>query len=385
MHLVALGQQQLGQVRPVLTGDAGDQRDLSSTGNGCLRIRARSGGRRADWQSLGENSRPRLALGHMGCLASARRTSPGTGAWSARRCGGTSGGAGVHRSGRADLGRAGPARPRRDVRLLRAERPQYVVLAAAKVGGILANATYPTDFLSDNLRIQVNVLDAALAHGVDPAAVPRLLLHLPQARPAADPRGLPAHRARSSRPTTPTPSPRSPGCCRCRPLRRQHGGWFISAMPTNLYGPGDNFDLQTSHVLPAMIRRFHEAKESPTRPVSPCGAAARRAGSSCTSTTSPRLPAPARALRRPRTDQRGNRRRPDHPRARRTVAGIVGYEGERFFDPTKPDGTPRKLLDVRRINDLGFTAQIPLEQGIRSTYEWYLDQRPTQPQEQPVR
>ena len=120
-------------------------------------------------------------------------------------------------------------------------RPRYVVLAAAKVGGILANDTYPVEFLSDNLRIQTNVLDAALEQRVERLALPRLVLHLPAARTPADPRGLACSPARSRRPTTPTRSPRSPAILGVQAVRREYGLPWISAMPTNLYGPGDNF------------------------------------------------------------------------------------------------------------------------------------------------
>ena len=195
-------------------------------------------------------------------------------------------------------------------------RPDAVVLAAAKVGGIMANSTYPVQFLEDNLRIQLSVIAGAHAAGVAPAALPRLVLHLPQARPAADPRGRAA-----TGPLEPTNEAyalaKIAGIVQIQSYRRQYGASYISAMPTNLYGPGDNFDLETSHVLPALIRRFHEAR-------------ARRRGRGHAvghRHPAPRVPARRRpgrglrpaaaALRRRRAGQRRLRRGPDHPRTRR--------------------------------------------------------------------
>ncbi len=264
-----------------------------------------------------------------------------------------------------------------------ARRPRTVVVAAAKVGGIMANSTYPADFLSDNLRIQLNVMDAALAVGVE-----RLLfLGSSCIYPKFAPQPI-SEDSLLTGPLEPTNDAyaiaKIAGVMQVQAARRQYGVTWISAMPTNLYGPGDNFDLQKSHVLPALIRRFHEAKVEGAPSVTMWG------------TGTPRREflhvddlARACELLLERYDDRapinvGVGEDLTIAELAELVAGIVGYEGERLFDPTKPDGTPRKLLDVHRINELGFTAQIPLEQGVRSTYEWYLDQRPTQPQELPV-
>jgi len=265
-----------------------------------------------------------------------------------------------------------------------ATRPRTVVVAAAKVGGIMANSTYPADFLSDNLRIQLNVMDAALEVGVE-----RLLfLGSSCIYPKFAPQPI-SEDSLLTGPLEPTNDAyaiaKIAGVMQVQAARRQYGVRWISAMPTNLYGPGDNFDLQKSHVLPALIRRFQEAKIADAPSVTLWG------------TGTPRREflhvddlARACELLLERYDDAapinvGVGEDLTIAELAELVAGIVGYEGDRLFDPTKPDGTPRKLLDVRRINDLGFTAQIPLAQGIRSTYEWYLDQRPTQPQEQPVR
>ena len=155
-------------------------------------------------------------------------------------------------------------------------------------------------------------------------------------------------------------------------------------MPTNLYGPGDNFDLQKSHVLPALIRRFHEAKVEGAPSVTMWGTGTPRREFLHVDDLARACELLLERYDDPAPINVGVGEDLTIAELAELVADIVGYEGERLFDPTKPDGTPRKLLDVHRINELGFTAQIPLEQGIRSTYEWYLDQRPTQPQEQPV-
>jgi GDP-L-fucose synthase len=249
--------------------------------------------------------------------------------------------------------------------------PRNVVMAAAHVGGIMANATYPADFLSHNLRIQLNVIDAALATGVD-----RLLfLGSSCIYPKFAQQPI-SEESLLTGPLEPTNDAyaiaKIAGVMQVRAMRRQHGVHWISAMPTNLYGPGDNFDPQLSHVLPAMIRRFHDAKTSGARSVTLWG------------TGTPRREflhvddlARACELLLDRYDDPapinvgvGN----DVTIAELAgiVADVVGYSGERLYDASKPDGTPRKLLDVHRINDLGFTARIGLAEGISSTYDWYL-------------
>ena len=252
------------------------------------------------------------------------------------------------------------------------ERPEYVVVAAAKVGGILANASEPADFLSDNLRIQVNVMDAAYTFGVErllflgsSCIYPRLA-----AQPIKESSLL-------TGPLEPTNDAyaiaKIAGVLQVQALRRQHEASFISAMPTNLYGPGDNFDLAGSHVLPAMIRRFHEAAEADTASVTLWG------------TGTPRREflhvddlARACVFLLENYDD-------DSPinvgvgvdlsiRAlAELVAGVVGYRGSLEWDAGKPDGTPRKLLDVSRIQEMGWSAEIPLDEGVRSTYRWYVE------------
>jgi GDP-L-fucose synthase len=255
------------------------------------------------------------------------------------------------------------------------EQPEYVVLAAARVGGILANATQPADFLSDNLRIQVNVLDAAAAHGV------RRLLFLGSSciypRLAEQPI---AESALLTGPLEPTNDAyaiaKIAGVLQVQALRRQHGLPYISAMPTNLYGPGDTFSTTGAHVLPALIRRFHRAKETGASTVTLWG------------TGTPRREflhvddlARACLLLLERYDG------PDPlnvgvgwdltiANLAARVAATVGYDGTVGWDTTKPDGTPRKLLDVSRIQELGWAAEIGLDRGLAATYAWYLDHLP---------
>jgi GDP-L-fucose synthase len=250
------------------------------------------------------------------------------------------------------------------------EQPDYVILAAAKVGGILANATYPADFLSDNIRIQVNVLDAAAQFGV------KRLLFLGSSciYPKLAPQPIKEDYLLTG-PLEPTNDAyaiaKIAGVLHVQALRRQHGCCFISAMPTNLYGPGDNFDLESSHVLPAMIRRFHEAKESRSDSVTLWG------------TGSPRreflhVDDVARAVVTllERYDDAppiniGTGTDVTIRELAEIVAGVVGYDGELAWDSSKPDGTPRKLLDISRLRALGWTPTIDLMEGIRSTYVWF--------------
>lgn len=251
------------------------------------------------------------------------------------------------------------------------QRPEYVVLAAAKVGGIWANATYPNDFLSDNLRIQVNVLDAALEHGVT-----RLLfLGSSCIYPKLAPQPI-REDSLLTGPLEPTNDAyaiaKIAGVLQVQAMRRQHGASFISAMPTNLYGPGDNFDLQTSHVLPAMVRRFHEAKESRASSVALWGSGTPRreflhvddlAAACLHLLENYDDPAPINV---------GTGVDLTIRELAEIIAGIVGYTGDLDWDTSKPDGTPRKLLDVSRLQSLGWKPEITLQDGIRTTYSWYL-------------
>jgi GDP-L-fucose synthase len=254
-----------------------------------------------------------------------------------------------------------------------ATRPHCVVLAAARVGGILANASRPVDFLSDNLRIQVNVLDAALAVGV-----PRLLFlgsSCIYPRDAAQPIVEDALLTGRLEPTNDGYAiAKIAGILQVQAVRRQYGLSWISAMPANLYGPRDNFDPETGHVLPALLRRTHEA------------ALARAPELVIWGTGTPRREflhvddlASACLLLLDRYDEAapvnvGAGADVTIRELAETVADVVGYRGRLVFDPTRPDGVPRKLLDVSRLAALGFRAEIGLAEGVRATYRWYLDQ-----------
>jgi GDP-L-fucose synthase len=250
------------------------------------------------------------------------------------------------------------------------QRPTYVVLAAAKVGGILANSTYPADFLSDNLQIQLNVLNAAQRSGVE-----RLLfLGSSCIYPKLAPQPI-SEDSLLTGPLEPTNDAyaiaKIAGVLHVQALRRQHGASFISAMPTNLYGPGDNFDLNSSHVLPALIRRFHEATAEGRDEIVIWG------------TGSPRREflhvddlARACLVLLERYDSGdpiniGTGKDVSIRDLAALIADVVGYTGRLTFDPSRPDGTPRKLLDVDRVNALGWRAEIGLREGIASTYDWY--------------
>ncbi|HVN11585.1 MAG TPA: GDP-L-fucose synthase [Kineosporiaceae bacterium] len=250
-------------------------------------------------------------------------------------------------------------------------QPEVVVLAAARVGGILANATRPADFLGDNLRIQVNVLEAAHRAGVD-----RLLfLGSSCVYPKFAPQPIP-ERALLTGILEPTNDAyaiaKIAGLLHVQAMRRQHGHRWISAMPTNLYGPGDSFDLASSHVLPAMIRKFSEAK-SGGGPVVLWGSGAPRReflhvddlAAACVF-----------LLEHYDGDEHvnvGAGRDITIAELTGVVADVVGYDGPVTWDVTKPDGTPRKLLDTSKITSLGWRPAIGLRAGIQTTYTWFLE------------
>ena len=250
------------------------------------------------------------------------------------------------------------------------QRPEYVILAAAKVGGIHANATQPVDFLSDNLRIQVNVLDAARESGV----AKLLFLGSSCIYPKLAPQPITEDSLLTGalEPTNDAYAiAKIAGMMHVEATRRQYGLPYISAMPTNLYGRGDNYHPENSHVLPALIRRFDEAERSGARSVV------------CWGTGTPRreflhVDDLARACLfllehydSPVPINVGVGRDITIRELAELVASVVGYTGAIEWDATKPDGTPRKLLDVSRINELGWQAEIPLRDGIRETYHWF--------------
>jgi len=251
------------------------------------------------------------------------------------------------------------------------EKPAYVFLAAAKVGGIVANNTYRAEFLYDNLMIQNNVIHQSYAHEVQKL----LFLGSSCIYPKLAPQPLKEGYLLTGE-LEPTNEPyaiaKIAGIKMCDAYRSQYGCDFISAMPTNLYGPNDNYDLETSHVIPALIRKFHEAKEDNAPQVEVWGSGKPRrefmhvddlaraclflmdnyseygfinvgTGTDCTIRELAEL-----------------------------VRETVGYKGDLVFDTSRPDGTPRKLMDVSRLNDLGFQAGISLREGLQKTYRDYL-------------
>jgi GDP-L-fucose synthase len=249
-------------------------------------------------------------------------------------------------------------------------KPAYVFLAAAKVGGILANRDYPADFLRDNLNIQTHVIDAAYRHGV------RKLLFLGSSciYPKLAPQPMPEDCLLTG-PLEPTNEwyaiAKIAGLKLCQAYRRQYGFNAISLMPTNLYGPGDNFSLQGSHVLPALIRKMHDAATVAAADVEIWG------------TGTPRreflhvddLADACLFLMQRYEDERlinvGCGTDVSIAELAGMIAKVVGFHGTLRFDSTRPDGTPRKLLDVSRLSALGWTAKIALEDGIAATYDWY--------------
>jgi GDP-L-fucose synthase len=258
-----------------------------------------------------------------------------------------------------------------------ANRPDVVVLAAAKVGGIHANAAYPADFLLDNLKIEQHVIEQAWRAGV------KRLLFLGSSciypKFAEQPIREEALLSGSLEPTNQWYAiAKIAGIQLCAALRLQHGFDAISLMPTNLYGPGDNYHPQNSHVLPALIRRFHEAKASGAAAVTCWGSGNPRReflhvddlGAACLHALEHWRPGPGEItyLNVGTGEDLAIRELAE------LVAGVVDFRGTIHWDPSKPDGTPRKLLDVSRLADLGWRAQITLEQGLRSTYHYFQQQ-----------
>lgn len=252
----------------------------------------------------------------------------------------------------------------------RAEQPQQVVLAAAKVGGILANDRFPADFLSDNLRIQLNVMDAANEIGIDrllflgsSCIYPKLA---PQ--PIKEEYLLTGH----LEPTNEAYAiAKIAGIMQVQAARRQYGWRWISAMPTNLYGPGDNFSPTGSHVLPALIRRYSEAQETGAQEVVNWGTGSVLREFLHVDDLASAIAFLLEHYDSPETINVGTGSDLTIREIAEKVAATVGYTGRTTWDTSKPDGTPRKLLDVSRLRDLGWTASIALDDGLRDTVDWY--------------
>lgn len=261
---------------------------------------------------------------------------------------------------------------------LRANQPTAIIFAAAKVGGILANSTYPADFIYDNLTIQTNVI-----HGAHKAGVDRLVfLGSSCIYPKFAPQPI-KESALLTGPLEPTNEwyaiAKISGIMSCQAYRRQHGRRYISVMPCNLYGQNDNFDLETSHVLPALMRKFHEAKISGASEVVVWGTGK-----------------PLREFLHVDDLANGvvfcldNYDEYEHINCgagedlpigeiAEKMASIVGFGGRIVFDTNKPDGTPRKIMDSERIRKLGWRPTISLQDGLASTYSWYLENIASRP------
>ena len=255
-------------------------------------------------------------------------------------------------------------------RFFTAERPDYVFLAAAKVGGIAANDSYPADFIRDNLEIQTNVIDAAYRAGT------RKLCFLGSS--CIYPRLAPQPLQESSLLTGPLEPTNQwyaiakiAGIKMCQAYALQHGFNAISVMPTNLYGPGDNFDLQTSHVLPALLRKFDAAKASGSSDVTVWGTGTPRREFLYVDDLADALCFLMERYDSPEIINVGWGEDVTIAELAELIAGIVGFRGTVVFDRSKPDGTPRKLLDVGKLNALGWRPRTPLAAGIRATYDWY--------------
>jgi len=251
-----------------------------------------------------------------------------------------------------------------------ATKPRHVVLAAAKVGGILANNTYPVDFLSENLQIQVNVMDAAVEHGVERLLFLGSSCIYPKLAPQ------PIHEdALLTGYLEPTNDAyaiaKIAGIMQVQSVRRQYGLPWISAMPTNLYGPGDNFSPQGSHVLPALIRRYDDAVRQGRTSVTNWGTGAPRREFLHVDDMADACLHLLEHYDGPEQVNVGTGTDVTIRQIAETIARVVGFDGDTTWDATKPDGTPQKLLDVSKLAAAGWTARIGLEDGLRSTIDWY--------------
>lgn len=251
-------------------------------------------------------------------------------------------------------------------------KPEYVYLAAAKVGGILANSTFPAEFIYDNLAIQTNVIHHAYVHGVRKL----LLLGSSCIYPRDSPQPMKEEYLLTG-PLEPTNEwyavAKIAGIKMCQAYRRQYGCDFIAAMPTNLYGPNDNFDLQTAHVLAALLRRFHEAREQGKEPILWGSGTPLREFLHADDCAEACLFLMER-YSDPQIMNVGAGQEISIGELATLIAEVVGYRGAIHWDRTKPDGMPRKLMDGSRMQTLGWRPATSLADGLRRTYGWYRQQ-----------
>jgi GDP-L-fucose synthase len=252
------------------------------------------------------------------------------------------------------------------------ENPEVIIDAAARVGGILANNDYPYQFIMENMQIQNNLIDAALQSGVEKF----IFLGSSCIYPKLAPQPLKEEYLLTGdlEPTNEWYAiAKITGVKTCQAIRKQYGKDFVSLMPTNLYGTHDNFDLNTSHVLPAMIRKFHEAKENNNAPVTLWGSGTPMREFLFVDDMAQAV---VFALENKLPDYLYNVGTGEDLTIKHlaeTIQKITGHQGEIIWDATKPDGTPRKLMDVTKMHDLGWKHNINLEEGIQKTYNWFLE------------
>ena len=270
-------------------------------------------------------------------------------------------------SGEVDLREQLPTR-----RFFAEQRPRYVFLAAAKVGGILANDTYPADFLYDNLMIEANVVDAAFREGVDKL----LLLGSSCIYPRLAPQPI-QEEALLTGPLEPTNEwyaiAKIAGIKLCQAYRKQHGCNFIAAMPTNLYGPGDNFDLETSHVLPALLRKIHEAKVAGATAVTIWGSGAPRREFLHVDDCAEACLHLMQTYDGDSFYNVGCGEDLTIAELAKLVADVVGFQGRFVHDTSKPDGMPKKMVDSTRLFASGWRPKVALREGVERTYRWFLE------------
>ncbi len=251
-------------------------------------------------------------------------------------------------------------------------RPDAVVLAAAKVGGILANDSYPADFLYDNLIIETNVIEGSFRAGVEKL----LFLGSSCIYPKFAPQPIPED-ALLTGPLEPTNEwyaiAKIAGLKLCEAYRRQHGADYISAMPTNLYGPGDNFDLATSHVVPALMRKAHEAKLRGDKSLMIWGTGSPRREFLHVDDCADALIFLLKTYSEASHVNVGSGADQTIAEIAQMIMDAVGFEGELEYDRSKPDGTPRKLMSGEKIAAMGWRPQIPLGEGLKDAYRWFLD------------
>lgn len=256
--------------------------------------------------------------------------------------------------------------------LFKQETPDYIFMAAAKVGGILANDTYPAHFIHDNLAMQTNIIHQAYLNGV------KKLLFLGSSCI------YPKHASQPMKeehlltgPLEPTNAPyavaKIAGITMCQAYNRQYGTCFISAMPTNLYGPGDNFDLETSHVLPALIRKFHEAKIYEKSVVEIWGSGNPRREFLYVDDLADACLFLMQNYDESEIINVGVGEDVTILELASIIKDVIGYRGDIVLDRTKPDGTPRKLLNVNKLFSMGWKPQYGLLAGIENTYNWYVE------------